>query len=166
MLRLRSFPPVADENATLLILGSMPGQRSLQMQQYYAHPHNTFWQIMGEIAGACPALPYDERLLRLKVAGIALWDVLHSCQREGSLDSEITKEEANDFTAFFANHPGITQIFFNGAKAEQSFKRFVQAKQTLPPLHMMRLPSTSPAHAGIHYEEKLNVWRKAIVLRR
>ncbi len=159
MKRHHSFPPVADRNARILILGSMPGQRSLDDQQYYAHPHNAFWKIMGELVGAHPQLPYEQRLQKLKQAGIALWDVLHSCEREGSLDSDIKQEEANNFAQLFADHPDITHVYFNGAKAEQSFRKFVLGKQQIPELEMSRLPSTSPAHAGMRYEEKLDAWR-------
>lgn len=162
MPRIRSFLPVADKHATALILGSMPGQRSLDKHEYYAHPQNTFWKIMGDLVGAHPSLPYQQRLHALTAAHIALWDVLHTCEREGSLDSDIEQEEANDFAAFFARHPHITRVYFNGAKAEQSFKRFVLGKQKLPPLEFVRLPSTSPAHAGMRYEEKLRVWDDAI----
>lgn len=162
MPRIHSFPPVADKHATTLILGSMPGKESLKQQQYYAHPQNAFWKIMGDLVGAHPALPYVERLQHLKNSGIALWDVLHSCERKGSLDSDILQEAPNDFAAFFQRHPHITRVFFNGAKAEQSFNRFVQRKQKLPPLEFVRLPSTSPAHAGMRYEEKLKVWGEAI----
>lgn len=159
MPRLHSFPPVADAHATILILGSMPGQESLRQQQYYAHPHNAFWKIMGDLVGAYPALPYPQRLQALKAAHIALWDVLHSCEREGSLDSDIEQEEANDFASFFAQHPHITHVYFNGAKAEHSFRKFVLGKQALPPLKLLRLPSTSPAHAGMRHEEKLAAWQ-------
>lgn len=162
MIRIRSFPPVADKHATVLILGSMPGKESLKQQQYYAHPSNAFWKIMGELVGAHPFLIYQERLDVLRSSGIALWDVLASCVRETSLDSHIKNEAANDFASFFASHPHITQVFFNGAKAEQSFRKFVLAKQKLPPLTFHRLPSTSPAHAGMRYAEKLKVWKAAI----
>ena len=162
MPRLHSFPPVADEQATILILGSMPGKESLKQQQYYAHPQNAFWKIMGDLVGAHPALPYPQRLSALTAAHIALWDVLKTCERQGSLDSNIQNETANDFATFFKNHPHITHVFFNGAKAEQGFKRFVLGKQKSPPLEFARLPSTSPAHAGMRYEEKLNVWREAM----
>lgn len=165
MKRIRSFPPVADGKATVLILGSMPGKESLRQQQYYAHPQNAFWKIMGDLVGADPGLPYPQRLHALTAARIALWDVLHSCEREGSLDSDIAQEEANDFAAFFAKHPNITHVYFNGAKAEQSFKRFVLGKQELPPLEFARLPSTSPAHAGMRYEEKLKMWKEAVCSR-
>lgn len=162
MPRLVSFPPVADRHATLLILGSMPGIRSLEAQQYYAHPHNAFWKIMGKLTGAHPALPYAQRLHALQQSHIALWDVLHSCERQGSLDTAIRAEAANDFASFFKRHPHITRVCFNGAKAEQSFRRYVAGRQTLPELHYTRLPSTSPAHAGMRYEEKLAVWRAAL----
>ncbi len=162
MSRLHSFPPVAGKDATVLILGSMPGTRSLQAQQYYAHPHNAFWKIMGELSGAAPQLPYAQRLRALRQAHIALWDVLHSCERQGSLDSDIEAEQVNDFADFFKRHPHITRVCFNGAKAEQSFRKYVLGKQTLPDLHYTRLPSTSPAHAGMRYEEKLAAWRTAL----
>jgi hypoxanthine-DNA glycosylase len=162
MMRTTSFAPVGGTSAQVLILGSMPGKRSLEQRQYYAHPHNVFWRIMGELAGAHPQLPYAERLHALKSARIALWDVLASCVRDGSLDADICAEQANDFAAFFARHPGITRVYFNGTKAEQSFRKSVLAKQELPPLAFQRLPSTSPAHAGMRYAEKLKVWREAI----
>jgi hypoxanthine-DNA glycosylase len=156
------FPPVANADATILILGSMPGKESLRKNQYYAHPQNAFWKIMGELIGAHPGLPYAKRLAILKSSGIALWDVLASCEREGSLDADIRAEAANDFTAFFAQYPHISKVCFNGSKAEQSFRKFVLGKQALPQLELQRLPSTSPAHAGMRYAEKLSAWSVAI----
>ena len=164
MTLLRSFPPVATTNATLLILGSMPGKESLRQNQYYAHPQNAFWKIMGELVGFDPHLPYGERLHKLTAAHVALWDVLASCERESSLDTHIRNEKANDFATFFARHPHIARVFFNGAKAEQSFNKFVPGKQTLPSLTFLRLPSTSPAHAGMRYADKLGAWRVAMDL--
>ena len=145
----------------MLILGSMPGKKSLEQNQYYANPLNVFWKIMGELVGAYPHLPYENRLCSLKSSGIALWDVLASCERRTSLDSHIRNESANDFASFFALHPYIEQVFFNGSKADHWFKRFVQHQQILPPLQFHRLPSTSPAHAGMRYEDKLQAWRIA-----
>ena len=159
MPHIHSFAPVGDGKATVLILGSMPGRESLRQHQYYAYPQNAFWKIMGELVGAHPSLPYAQRLGVLKSSGIALWDVLASCERESSLDSHIRQEAANDFAAFFARHPRITRVYFNGAKAEQSFRRFVLGKQELPALEFMRLPSTSPAHAGMRYADKLQAWQ-------
>jgi double-stranded uracil-DNA glycosylase len=162
MTRIHSFAPVSSADARLLVLGSMPGKESLRQSQYYALPQNVFWKIMGDLAGAQPALPYEERLAILKSSGIALWDVLASCERKSSLDSHIRNECANDFASFFARHPHITQVLFNGSKAEQCFRKFVQGRQALPPLKFCRLPSTSPAHAGMRYEDKLRAWRAAI----
>ncbi|MGO8755446.1 MAG: DNA-deoxyinosine glycosylase [Gallionellaceae bacterium] len=162
MTRIHSFSPAGNADAKVLILGSMPGNESLKQNQYYAHPLNVFWRIMGELVGAYPGLPYVERLSALKSSGIALWDVLASCKRESSQDAHIREEAANDFAVFFARHPQITQVFFNGAKAEQCFRKFVQDKQALPPLKFRRLPSTSPAHAGMRYADKLQVWRAVI----
>lgn len=156
------FPPVANADATILILGSMPGKASLRQNRYYAHPQNAFWKITGELIGAHPGLPYAQRLAILKSSGIALWDVLASCEREGSLDADIRAEAANEFTAFFAQHPHISKVCFNGSKAEQSFRKFVLGKKALPQLEFQRLPSTSPAHAGMRYAEKLQAWRTVL----
>lgn len=161
-MRLQSFPPVCAPDATVLILGSMPGVASLQAGQYYAHPRNGFWPIMGELTGAGRELPYAERLARLQAAGVALWDVLQSCVREGSLDSAIDDRSsvANDFEAFFRDHPAIKRVLFNGAKAEQCFRRQVPGRQAIPDgLVFVRLPSTSPAHAGMSLEMKMEAWR-------
>ena len=153
-----SFPALADKNARVLILGSMPGRASLDAGQYYAHPRNRFWPIIGDITGTNAQAPYDERVAALLDSGIALWDVLQSCVRPGSLDSDISDEIPNDFAKFFAAHPGITHVFFNGGKAERSFQRRVLPDlQTR--LEFTRLPSTSPAHAGMSYADKLGAWR-------
>ncbi len=163
MSHIHSFAPISSAEAQALILGSMPGKESLKQHQYYALPQNTFWKIMGELLGAHPSLSYEERLRLLQSSGIALWDVLASCERGGSsLDSDIRKETANDFESFFNLYPHITHVFFNGAKAEQSFHKFVSGIQKLPPLTFRRLPSTSPAHAGMRYANKLQAWRVAI----
>ncbi|MFA7242487.1 MAG: DNA-deoxyinosine glycosylase [Sulfuricellaceae bacterium] len=160
MPHIHSFPPIEDASARVLILGSMPGKESLRLGQYYAHRRNAFWPIMGELIGAAPPLPYEARTQMLKSAGIALWDVLASCTRDGSLDSDIDKTSIspNDFKSFFLTHPGIAQVFFNGAVAEACFHRLV--RQTLEPrsLHYQRLPSTSPANASIPYQRKLEAW--------
>lgn len=159
-----SFAPVSNADASVLILGSMPGRKSLEENEYYALPQNAFWKIMGELVGAGISVPYEERLRILKSSGIALWDVLASCERrESSLDSRIRNETANDFESFFKKHSHIKRIFFNGGKAEQSFRKFVLGKQALPPrLTFYRLPSTSPAHAGMRYADKLKEWREII----
>jgi TDG/mug DNA glycosylase family protein len=162
MSEARSFAPVADVSANTLILGSMPGIRSLDLQQYYGHPQNAFWRIMGELVGATPELPYANRLIALKQSKIALWDVLQFCERPGSLDSAIVNKSVvpNDFAAFFAHHCQIDRVFFNGAKAEEMFSRHVLHKlnKNLLQQQYQRLPSTSPAHASMSFAEKLACW--------
>jgi len=167
MALIYSFPPVATPHARILILGSMPGGASLRAAQYYAHPRNLFWPIFGVLVGAHPALPYPQRLERLSAAGLALWDVLHCCEREGSLDTDIERESVipNDFAGFFAHHPQIERVFFNGAMAETSFRRWVT--KSLPPsasaIIYRRLPSTSPANAAYSFADRLETWRRAIL---
>lgn len=158
MAHVRSFPPLAAPDARVLILGSMPGDASLKAKQYYAHPRNTFWPILGSLLDFSPTLPYAERVACLETTHIALWDVLQSCVRHGSLDSAIVdaSETANDLTGFLARHPQVNGIFFNGAKAEASFKRHIV---TPPALIYRRLPSTSPAHAALSFAQKLDAWR-------
>jgi hypoxanthine-DNA glycosylase len=139
----------------------MPGQASLAARAYYAHPRNAFWPIMGALFGFAPESPYNERADALRAAGVALWDVLDTCIRPGSLDSAIRLETAgiNDFPHFLASHPGIRHLFFNGATAESIFRRRVLPELAGMPLHLTRLPSTSPANAGLSFAEKLAAWR-------
>ncbi len=165
--RLRSFPPVAEADARLLILGSMPGAESLRRQQYYAHPHNAFWFIMGELFGAAPGLAYPLRLRKLVESGIALWDVLKYCQRRGSLDSNIKDAVANDFDGFFSAHREIERICFNGQKAFQLFRTRVlknsqQLRERFDETVLIVLPSTSPAMASLDRQQKALLWREKI----
>ncbi len=152
----------------MLILGSMPGRESLRARQYYAHPRNAFWPIMGELVGALPALPYEVRTGMLKSAGIALWDVLASCKRHSSMDADIEADSicASDFASFFQKHPHITHIFFNGTMAERCFHKHVLPLLEHLPLRYRRLPSTSPANASMRYEEKLKDWKVILESRR
>ena len=161
---IQSFPPVAAARATRLILGSMPGAASLAANQYYAHPQNAFWRIMGQLLGIAVDTAYPARVLALQRAGIALWDVLATCERRGSLDSAIRRdsEVANDIAALLAAHPGIRQIFFNGAAAEATFRRHHAALVQRVDLKFVRLPSTSPAHAALRVEQKCVLWRAAL----
>jgi hypoxanthine-DNA glycosylase len=144
----------------------MPGKASLAAGQYYAHPQNLFWRILGEVTGAAPALPYASRVRALKSCGIALWDVLESCEREGSLDSAIddTTIRANDFASFYRAHRQIAQVFFNGAKAESCYRRYVlpALRDARAPPVCRRLPSTSPAHASLSREDKQRAWTQAL----
>ncbi len=164
-----SFAPAFRADARALVLGSMPGEASLAAAQYYAHPRNAFWPIMDALFGAGPQLPYAARLARLNAAGIALWDVIARCERSGSLDSAITPAsiEPNDFVALFAACPQIRHVFFNGGAAEAAFRRHVRLPagltESLPGgqrrLRLVRLPSTSPAHAARSFEAKLAAWQ-------
>ncbi len=157
---LQSFAPIADEHSTILILGSMPGAMSIRSNQYYAHPQNAFWRILGTLCSFDPALSYTQKILALNTAHIAVWDVLHSCTREGSLDSNIniTSQVANDFQSFFARYHNITHLFFNGAMAEKSYLKLVLPHITDTHIKYSRLPSTSPANASIPYKHKLEAW--------
>jgi hypoxanthine-DNA glycosylase len=154
---LQGFPPVVDEHATVLILGSFPSVQSLALGQYYANPRNAFWQIMSQLFGFDPTAPYDDRVKALRSHRVALWDVLRTCRRAGSADSAFDPKSliANDFAGLFADYPKITRVFFNGAKAAQLFGRLVGEDH---PIDYQRLPSTSPAHA-VRPEVKLTAWR-------
>jgi double-stranded uracil-DNA glycosylase len=156
--RIRSFAPIADRRARVLILGSMPGAESLAQGRYYAHRHNSFWPIMAALFGFDPAAPYEARVRALRARRVAVWDVLQSCVREGSLDARIDEEVANDFAAFFGAHRAITHVFFNGAKAEACYRRHVGPALGRP-MRYARLPSTSPAHASLSMARKLAAWR-------
>ena len=161
---ITGFAPVVAPGAQVLILGSMPGQVSLDASQYYAHPRNAFWPIICQLFNEPRQLSYDERLLLVQKNSIALWDVMQHCEREGSLDSAIEPSTvvANDFVQFFVDNPTIHHLFFNGAQAEASFKRHVVADLSAHgiALEMSRLPSTSPAHAAMTYEQKLAQWQQ------
>ena len=161
------FPPIADTHARILILGSLPGQVSLRQQQYYAHPQNAFWKIMGLLFGTGLECAYEERVQRLVQNGIAVWDVCAAAQRPGSLDAAIVHSSvaANDFSSFLKAHPGIELICFNGGKAAALYQRLVLPglPDSLRAIPTEMLPSTSPAHAAMPFEEKLARW--AAVLR-
>ncbi|MCB1865591.1 MAG: DNA-deoxyinosine glycosylase [Chromatiales bacterium] len=155
------FPPVARADARILILGTMPGRASLAAGRYYAYPHNAFWPIMGELLGFDSQAGYATRCAALRKARIALWDVLASCQRPGSLDADIDRDsiQANDFADFFQRHRAIRTVFFNGVEAERLFTRHVlRADQPWPTLKFQRLPSTSPANASVSRTDKLAAW--------
>ncbi len=156
------FSPIAGCDPRVLILGSMPSEASLKQKQYYAHPRNAFWYIMGGLFHFSAEAAYAERTAQLKKNGIALWDVLRECEREGSLDSSIIASsiKTNDFSRLLTLHPSIQLIVFNGATAEKEFK-----KRVLPDLNrrhqliqMIRLPSTSPAMAALSREQKMAKW--------
>ncbi|MGD0958186.1 MAG: DNA-deoxyinosine glycosylase [Methylomonas sp.] len=165
MTAIYSFPPLVDDHARVLVLGSMPGKASLAAAEYYAHPRNLFWPIMGELFGAYPQLSYAERTRILTDKGLAVWDVLRSCRRDGSLDAAIDKASmiSNDFAGFFQRYPLISHIYFNGATAEQTFRKQAAPILAGVNLQLLRLPSTSPAHAALNFQRKLECWRQITV---
>jgi len=160
---VRSFPPIAAANARVLVLGTVPSIASLARQQYYGHAQNAFWPIMGRLFGAGRDMPYDDRKRVLCEHGVAVWDVFRECYRAGSLDAsiQIESESPNDFGPFFAEHPHVHTVFFNGLKAEAAFRRHVMRNLDGLDckLRYVPLPSTSPAHAGRSFAEKLAAWR-------
>jgi double-stranded uracil-DNA glycosylase len=162
--RACSFAPVARADARVLILGSMPGAASLAAQQYYAHPHNQFWTIMGALCGAGLDLPYRRRLERLQGCGVALWDVFESCSRPGSLDAAIDHATAvpNDILGVLRRCPAIRRICCNGTTAYVAFRRHFGAELLPRAIELQRLPSTSPANASWRPARKLDAWRAAL----
>ena len=165
-IMIQCFPPIEDSNAEILILGSIPSVKSLEEVQYYGHPRNAFWDIMGELLGFDPLLDYEKRKLILIQNKIALWDVLKGCEREGSLDSAIKSDTVvtNDFKTFFKTHPNIRKVFFNGTKAEAEFRKRVlpEINEIYPDIEYIRLPSTSPAMASMDKSAKLAEWKIAL----
>lgn len=155
------MPPVAAPTVRVVILGSMPGRASLAAGRYYAHPRNAFWPLMAQLLDFQADLPYARRLRALQLAGIGLWDVFAHCERAGSLDAAIRAPVANDFERFLAAHPRVGTLLFNGAKAEQGFRRLVLPRLRSRP-SLQRLPSTSPANAAATMEEKRRAWATAL----
>lgn len=156
------FEPVEDASAQVLILGTLPSAESLKLGEYYAKKANSFWRIMEDLVGAIREMAYQDRLYILKKNGIALWDVWLSAERTGSLDAKILQSSVvpNDFDSFLSAHNRIQQICFNGQPAERLFRRKV-----LTDISQFRcevLPSTSPAHASVTYQENLSCWRASL----
>ncbi len=150
--------PIVDRNSKLIILGSLPGELSLQKQEYYAHPQNQFWRIMSEILGEEFSNDYAQRCQMLLKHNIALWDAIYSAEREGSLDADIKNPKINDFASFFTTFPKIKKVVLNGNKAAKTFQKHYTKIETVI------VPSTSPAHANLTYEQKLQAWRQAVII--
>ena len=154
--RIYGFAPVVGKNPRILILGSMPSVASLEQVQYYGHPRNAFWKIQAALFHEEYTENYEERILRLKTHGIALWDSVSSCVRPGSLDSAITDVIPNDIALLLHENPTIGHIFFNGNASRQIFLRHHKQLKAFP---STLLPSTSPAAAMYTLEQKLAAWR-------
>ena len=165
MTRVRSFPPLIGRHPRIVVLGSMPGVASLEANQYYAHPRNAFWPIMGRLFAFDHRQDYAARVAALTRQPLILWDSLRACHRPGSLDARIDADSAraNDFAGLLRRYPGISAFCFNGAAAERYFRRL--ALPRLPEAErfcLLRLPSTSPAHAGMRFDDKLAAWRRIL----
>lgn len=154
-IRLTSFPPIADKNSKILVLGTMPGEMSLRKQQYYGFPQNAFWKIMFTLFDKPLSEDYNERRQLMIDNKIALWDTLQYCERIGSGDDQIKNEYPNDYNALLKSSPKIAAIFLNGGYAEKFFKRHAKLGR---PVEIIKLPSTSPANARIKFETKLAAW--------
>ncbi len=156
-----SFLPQVQHDTQVLIIGSMPGVKSLAEQQYYAHPRNAFWPIMQTLFDIPATAAYKERLVALNANKVGLWDVYAQCYREGSLDSAIATDTAqcNDFKTLFKQFPDIHSIFFNGKAAEKAFKQHIVLNETGKQRQFYGLPSTSPANAVINLQGKLKAWQ-------
>ena len=156
---LQGLPPLLDAKTRLVVLGSFPGIASLRAQQYYGHPQNQFWKIMGALISPHPAdvlaMPYTERAQWLLRQGVGLWDVYAACEREGSLDAQIQNAQPNDLQSLRIRCPSLVAIAHNGG---ESFKHAKLTRRLGVPVY--RLPSTSPAHASWSFERKLGAWRE------
>lgn len=156
------FPPVVATDPRVLVLGSLPGRRSIAVREYYAHPQNAFWRIMGRLFGAGPELPYETRTDLLRKNGVALWDVLAGSRRPGSMDSgiDMTTARTNDLATFLGAYGSIRLVCFNGRKAASLFENLVvpDPDELRTDIRYVTLPSTSPAFAAMSFEEKLEKW--------
>lgn len=161
--KLVGLAPIIDDQAKILVLGSMPGAESLKKEQYYANKRNQMWKIMENILQLQLPEEYSQRINVLKEHHIALWDVIHSCKRVGSLDSAITEDVPNDFVSFFNQHPTLKIVGFNGNKAYQTFKSKI-GLQHFPEIQFVKLPSTSPVPGKNvkSFEEKVVEWSKVV----
>jgi hypoxanthine-DNA glycosylase len=151
----RSFPPVADARARVLVLGTLPGEESLRRREYYAHPRNLFWPIVFALFDTTPAADYEERLAFVATRRIALWDVCELAEREASADSAIRGERPNAIDRLLDTHPLIRAVAFNGNAARRLYDRHFVRRDDLA---YLALPSTSPAHARMDFAAKLTCW--------
>jgi len=160
---ISSFEPIIDKDCKILILGTMPGVKSLEKQEYYGHERNAFWKIIYSLFQNELKSEYSQKKAFLLEHNIALWDVLKSCYREGSSDSNIKNPIPNDFGELFKQYPNIKAIYFNGEPAEKLYKRFVSKALGDIKILLYRLPSTSPANA-IKFEQKYEQWKQILLM--
>ncbi|CAH1199357.1 hypothetical protein PAECIP111893_01330 [Paenibacillus plantiphilus] len=143
-MQVKSFPPVIDERAKVLVLGSMPGTASLDKGQYYGHPRNHFWPVIYGLFGQQPSPDYDERIAYAQERGFALWDTIAACRREGSLDVNIQDELPNDIPGLLARYSGVVCVACNGSKSHDTFKKYYGSDPICHRIALLKLPSTSP----------------------
>ena len=151
----RSFLPIVDARARVLVLGTLPGEESLRRHEYYAHPRNLFWPIVFALFDATPTTDYAERLAFVAAQRIALWDVCELGEREASADSTIRRERPNAINRLLDAHPLIRAVAFNGSGAQRLYDRHFRRRAELA---YLALPSTSPAHARLDFAAKLARW--------
>ena len=161
--RAVSLPPRVTAGTRVLVLGSMPGRRSLEERRYYAHPRNRLWRVLGDLLGFDPGAAYEERVQAALEAGVGFWDVLKQCERPGSLDASIRRstEVPNDFATLLREHPRIRAFALNGRKAAATFERHVQpalGPAEIDARAVLELPSTSPANAAVSYDRLREHW--------
>ncbi|WP_240647623.1 DNA-deoxyinosine glycosylase [Paenibacillus nanensis] len=170
MSRIYSFPPIIDERARVLIAGTAPSVKSLEHGQFYGHPQNFFWRIMyglfgekepGQIEYPAPDPVYENRIAFIQQHGVALWDIIGSCEREGSLDANIKEEIPNDFPGLLAQYPGIRCIAFNGGKAFDTFRKAFGKHPAFAHIAKLKLPSSSPIPTKHmrNLEDRIGAWR-------
>lgn len=159
----KSFKPSIDNNSTVLILGSMPGVKSLNECQYYAHPQNRFWKVMGVICNTPNLYVYDYnlKLQTLLENNIALWDTIKSCKRKGSLDSDIQNAKPNDIKGLLKKYPNIKTICLNGNKSYSAFKKYFP--DLLEKYSCCKMPSTSPANARYSLDVLVKAWSEIVL---
>ena len=156
---VEGFQPIIDKNCQILILGTMPSVKSMEKQEYYGNPRNQFWKIIFSLFKEEYMEDYGERIKFLRRKHIALWDVLKSCDRQGSSDSRIKNPVSNDFQWLFSQYPKIKSIYFNGKTAEKLYKRLVGTWGEN--ITLQSLPSTSPANT-ISLSKKLQQWKEIL----
>lgn len=165
MARVQSFAPIVGNRPRILILGSMPGIASLEAAQYYAHPRNTFWPIMAALFGIDAGADYAERVEQISRAPVILWDTLKHCYRSGSLDSAIRRDtaEANDIPGLLVEYPRVRAVACNGRSSADYFRKLVlPVIPSVEAIQLLPMPSTSPANAGMTFEQKLDAWRRLL----
>jgi hypoxanthine-DNA glycosylase len=157
---LTGLPPLIDERACVLVLGSFPSKQSLSKREYYGNPQNHFWQIMGLLFSFDPQAPYAERTTQLSKNGVAVWDVIAECSREGSGDDAIQDASANPLLSLLRDYPSVRNIAFNGGTALRTARIFVPDLFEDGTVEWQQFPSTSPRHARLKLDAKLVAWRQ------